>query len=224
MAWYVFALVDQAPSRAKGKGLSGPLALRSVPGGFAVVERRADVPPAEFGPLKRHHDVVAQLASRVSAILPVRFGTLMEEAAIDEALDERGADIAAAFAVVRDRAQFTWRREGGGAARKARGAKSEVWGLPAGPGSGREYLRRAAEAAKPAPPAAWRTLRTTLAPLVRHERYQPAAAGAREALYHLVDRDAAIRYTTLAGALQHSDPRFRMTGPWPPFAFVPEML
>lgn len=110
MPWYVFALVDRTPSGGKLKGLSGPLGVRKIPGGFAVVERRADVPPAEFGSLKRHHDVLAQLAPRVDAILPVRFGTLLDADAIEEALDERDEEIADAFDVVRGRVQFTWRR------------------------------------------------------------------------------------------------------------------
>jgi hypothetical protein len=112
MPWYVFALVDRTPLGGKGKGLSGPLGLRRIPGGFAVVERRADVPPAEFGSLKRHHDVVADLAPRVDAILPVRFGTLLDADAIEEALADRDEEIADAFDVVRGRVQFTWRKAG----------------------------------------------------------------------------------------------------------------
>ena len=257
MSWYVFALVDAAPSGAKGKGLSGPLALRPVPGGFAVVERRADVPPAEFGSLKRHHDVIDQLAGRVPAIIPVRFGTLLGDDTLEEVLDERMDEIAAAFAVVRDRVQFTWRREARGAGREGRGAGGEARGEPRGarredrgprredrgaggeararregrearmelrPSSGSEYLRRAAKAATPAPPAAWRALRTKLEPLVAAERYQAATAARPEALYHLVARDRTVRYSTMAAALCHADAALKMTGPWPPFAFAPEML
>ena len=109
MAWYVFALVDAIPAGRAGKGLSGALSLRKLPGGFLVVERRADVPPAEFGSLKAHQDVVARLAKQVPAILPVRFGTLLETGQLDEALQERDEEIHEAFALVRGRVQFTWR-------------------------------------------------------------------------------------------------------------------
>ena len=219
MPWYVFAIVDQAPKGAKGKGLSGALGLRPVPGGFAIVERRADVPPAEFGSLGRHHDVVARLAARVPAILPVRFGTLLDDEAIAEALQDRADDIAEALDAVRGRVQFTWRR-------KARGARVTPNALPAAgsASSGTEYLKRAARIAKPAPPAAWRTLRGKLAPLVAGERYQPATAALPESLYHLVARDAVARYTTVATALRDADAALSLTGPWPPFAFAPEML
>jgi hypothetical protein len=221
MAWYVFALVDTAPRGRKGTGLSGPLGLRRIPGGYAVVERRADVPPAEFGSLQRHQDVIARLAARVPAILPVRFGTLLEDDAIDEALEDRGDEITQAFAGVRDRVQFTWRRRGPRTARPAaRTATSRVTAEP----SGAEYLRRLAKASKPAPPAAWRTLRSKLAPLISAERYQPATASNPESLYHLVPRDAVVRYTTVAAALRHADDKLSMSGPWAPFAFAAGVL
>jgi hypothetical protein len=221
VAWYVFALVDAPPRGAKGKGLSGALGLRRVPGGYAVVERRADVPPAEFGSLARHQEVVSQLAARVPAILPVRFGTLLDDDGIEEALAERDEEIARALDAVRDRVQFTWRRKTGRA--KAPAARTRVR-RTAGEPSGAEYLRRAARAANPVPPAAWRTLRTTLASLVAAERYQPAAASTPESLYHLVGRDAMRRYTTMAEALRHADAKLSMTGPWAPFAFAAGVL
>ncbi|HET7696476.1 MAG TPA: GvpL/GvpF family gas vesicle protein [Vicinamibacterales bacterium] len=222
MAWYVFALVDAPPRGAKGKGLSGALGLRPIPGGFAVVERRADVPPAEFAPLQRHQDVVAQLAERVPAILPVRFGTLLDDAAIDEVLEDRGAEIADALAAVRGKVQFTWRRRTAPHAKSSppRAARSLREGEP----SGAEYLRRAARAARAAPPPAWRPLRRKLAPLVAAERYQPATATTPESLYHLVRRDAVKRYAALGAALSDADARLTVTGPWPPFAFAAALL
>jgi hypothetical protein len=224
MPWYVFALVDTAPSGAKGRGLSGPLAVRAVPGGFAIVERRADVPPAEFGSLQRHHDIVTQLAGRVAAIVPVRFGTLMDEDAIEEALNEREDEIEEAFALVRDRVQFTWRR-GGPKTPVSRGSGGPANGAKVGASmSGSEYLRRAAKAARPAPPAAWGPLRAKLKPLITEERYQAATGSLPEALYHLVARDRVTRYSTMAEALRHADAALAVTGPWPPFAFAPEML
>ena len=223
MAWYVFALVDRAPAGPKGKGLSGALGLRRVPGGYAVVERRADVPPAEFGSLQRHQDVVARLATRVPAILPVRFGTLLDEAAIDEALSDRGDELSQALEAVRDRVQFTWRRHTRRTA--SRRTLPRQGGAPGTAGtSGAEYLRRAARAAKPVPPAAWRPLRRRLAPLVVDERYQPATAAAPESLYHLVGRDAVMRYRTLGAAFTRADEKLTLTGPWAPFAFAPEMI
>ena len=118
-----------------GKGLTGPLSIRKLAGAFAVVERRADVPPVEFGSLKKHQEVVARLARQVPAILPVRFGTLLDDDHLDEATSERDDEIAEAFDLVRNRVQFTWRVVGGRrsgvggrkAGNAAASAKSRSW-------------------------------------------------------------------------------------------------
>ena len=221
MAWYVFALVDDMPAGKPGTGLSGPLGIHRIGSILAVVERRADVPPAEFGTLQRHQAVVTELASRVPAILPVRFGTLLETDALEEVLGEREGDVADGFDLVRDRVQFTWRRT------QVRSTKTEVRSTKRTTTtelSGGEYLRQAARAVKPAPPAAWRAIRSKLAPLVASERYQPASAATPESLYHLVGRTETQKYRLLADKLASSSPSVTVTGPFPPFAFTPEFL
>jgi hypothetical protein len=137
--------------------------------------------------------------------------------ALEEALGEREDDLRDAFEHVRDRVQFTWR-----GARSARGAQGGQRARKAE--SGAEYLRRAAQAAKPSPPASWRPLRSKLARLVVDERYQPGSASVPDSLYQLVRRNAASRYAIVAAARRQANPQVAMTGPWPPFAFVPEML
>jgi hypothetical protein len=219
MPWYIFALVDEVPAGAPGKGLGGTLAVHKIPGGLAIVERRADVPPVEFGTLEKHQAVVSRLAERVPAILPVRFGTLLEAEEIDEALEDRDEEIAEAFDVVRGRVQFTWRTS---SRRKAEGGREGRQHKAAD--SGTEYLQRAARAAKPAPPAAFRTLRSKVGPLIAGERYQLATPQLPAALYHLVDASAIERYQVIAEAVCHAAPLLAMTGPFPPFAFAPEIL
>jgi len=155
----------------------------------------------------------------VPAILPVRFGTLLESEHLEEATNERDVEIAEAFDVVRGRVQFTW-RIAGKARREAGGARREK---PT-PKSGAEYLRRAARAANPAPPAAFRALRSKLAPLMTKQRYQPGTAAIPEAVYHLVDQANVDRYFAAAAALEKTSPRLTVTGPFPPFAFAPEIL
>ena len=226
MAWYVFALVDRIPSGPVGKGLTGALSVRKLAGALVVVERRADVPPVEFGSLKKHQDVVARLAARVPAILPVRFGTLLESEHLEEAVQERDDEIAEAFDLVRGRVQFTWRL---GRRSEAGDRRSEVGGrtgeIRSGqPKSGTAYLHKAARAANPAPPAAFGTLRTKLAPLIAGQRYQPGTAALPEALYHLVEQKRADRYVTAAAAVTKARPALTVTGPFPPFAFAPEIL
>jgi hypothetical protein len=79
-------------------------------------------------------------------------------------------------------------------------------------------------AANPAPPAAFRALRPKLSPLMAKQRYQPGAAAIPEAVYHLVDKGMVDRYVAAASALEKTSPRLAVTGPFPPFAFAPEIL
>lgn len=222
MPLYVFALVDEKPRGRPGTGLAGGLIAQPVAGGFAIVERRADVPPPELGSLKKHDAVVTRLADAVPAILPVRFGTLLESEEIDEALLDRDDEIAEAFDVVRGRQQFTWRR----AAPRRQGGRTGAR-APQGAhlaASGTAYLRAAARAARPAPPAVFRGVREKLRPLVAAERYQSATATLPDSLYHLVDRGSAARYRLVAEKLASVSPPLRVSGPFPPFAFAPELL
>jgi len=234
MAWYLFALVDRLPAARLGRGIAGGLAARCIPGGFAIAERRADVPPVELGTLKTHEAVVAHIAAAVPAILPVRFGTLLETEDIEEALGEREEEIAEAFALVRGRVQFTWRYAETRRARDAWGARGAT-GAAAARGlgvetrsakpavlSGAEYLRRAA--AKATPPVVFRTLRAKLRPLIAAERYDGATATLPDSLYHLVDRSSTERYRLLAEKLAATRSALSVTGPFPPFAFTPELL
>lgn len=218
MPWYVFALVDAVPDGPRGKGLGGNLGVRKVPGGLAIVERRADVPPMEFGTLRKHQAVVARLSERVPAILPVRFGTLLEGEEIDEVLRDRDEELVEAFDLVRRRVQFSWRL--GKGTKETKGTKDPRGGAA----TGTEYLIRAVRAANPDPPAAFRALRAKVAPLISAERYQPASAQLPASLYHLVDRSAIERYHVIAQAIGHTNPGLTMSGPFPPFAFAPEML
>jgi len=225
MGWYVFALVDDLPAGKPGTGLTGPLGIRRVGSILAVVERRADVPPAEFGTLQRHQAVVSDLAARVPAILPVRFGTLLDTDALEEVLGEREEDVADGFDLVRGRVQFTWRpKQVRGPRSEIRDPRSEVRGPTSGVRSGTDYLRRAARSMNPAAPAAWRTLRSKLKPLVVCERYQPAIASAPESLYHLVARTNVTPYQRLGAEFVSAGRKLVLTGPFPPFAFTPELL
>jgi hypothetical protein len=242
MPWYVYALVDAVPSGRPGRGLSGPLRVRDIPGGFAVVERRADVPPPEFGSLSKHQAVVMRLADAVPAILPVRFGTLLDDEALDEALGERAEELREAFALVRHRVQFTWRRHAATSSSQvhagsqqsahsapSRRAETDPDAATPGPGAqtsgpGAAYLRRAARGANPAPPPALNVVRARLHAFVVRERFQPAASGVPDTLYQLIEKSAQTRYRAMADAIVLTTSAFTVSGPWPPFAFAPEVL
>ena len=246
MSWYVFALVD-SPPRTAGRGFTSAVVSRPVGAVAVMAERRADVPPLEFDVLRQHARVVERLAARVPAILPVRFGTLVTLEELEEALGERDEEMLDALALVRGCVQMTWRSQstpegkrqraeerlrpgrGGGADRAGGAAPSESergWGPASISTSGTDYLRRRAAAEQRALPVVMRPLRTAFARLVVAERFQPASAALPDSLYHLVPKRQLMAYRRIAAGLPHSPRMSRLTvsGPWPPYAFTPELL
>jgi hypothetical protein len=219
----MFALADRVPANRLGRGLTGALRIRSVAGAYAIVERRADIPPPAFGSLSAHQAVLVRLSRAVPAILPVRFGTLLDDEALEEALADRDAELADAFALVRNRVQFTWRYQAPARTQLPRTAARPASGALAA-GAGAAYLRRAATGARAAPPAPFRLLRDRLRSFIVRESFQPAASGMPDTLYQLIDKPAVKRYRARAQVVTLASPRLIVSGPWPPFAFAPEML
>lgn len=219
MAWYVFALLDRAPRASMGTGLSAPVRMRDLGGCVAAVERRSDVPPIELGTLQAHHRAVARLWRHTPAVLPVRFGTLLESDELVEAVEGRDEELREAFDLVRKRAQFTWR---GSAARRPAARKVPRARAASISVSGAEYLRRAARGA--APPPRFSTIRRAVRPFVTAERYQSGRPTVPEALYHLVDTAHVTAYRAAAVRIPSDTSAPTLSGPFPPYAFVPEIL
>lgn len=220
MSRYVYALVADPPRGDAGPGLEAEtLRFVGVGGLLAAVGDMAAAPPVSAATLLAHDAVVRRLAAAVDAILPVRFGTLLaDDAALAEAVDARAARLREALALVAGREQMTLR----------------VFGEPApvadvrpsealAPGTRylearRRQAQRAAEVPELAP------LRPHLAPLVRAERAERHGAPPLLAsVYHLVDRGAAAAYRAALDAAPRSI-RVVASGPWPPYAFAPQVL
>lgn len=218
MRWYVFALADRPPRAASVQGFTSPVTFRRAAACYAAVERRSDVPPPELGSLERHQRVVERLASRVPAILPVRFGTLLTPDEIEESLEPRQDDIADALDLVRGRRQMTWRL-GGVLPRRARRPS-----VMSGPLSGAEYLRQIARPARVPLPPGLRHVRALLGPLAVAERVHSRSQTLPPALYHLVERGIIDRYVTSSEALRARFARLALSGPWAPYAFAPELF
>ncbi len=217
MPWYVFALTDSTPA-SPGKGLRGPIAFRPIGRLFAAVERRADVPPVELGSLQAHQQIVERLAAKVPAILPVRFGTLLSSEEIEEALVDRDDELSDALAFVRGRRQMTWRL------RKPRraGRRTTPRDARLTASSGADYLRHAMRAARPIPPRTFKRIADTVGRLAVAERYQQPAGAIPDALYHLVEGARVESYASASRRLLESAPALVLSGPWAPYAFVPE--
>jgi hypothetical protein len=89
--------------------------------------------------------------------------------------------------------------------------------------SGAAYLQR--RRAVYAIPGELDPVREAVSRFVAEERVAPGRAGVRITLFHLVERDRIARYKE---AVEHSitaapPGSVTVTGPWPPFAFAPEL-
>jgi hypothetical protein len=221
MAWYVFALVDAVPARPAGKGFASAVVFRPAAKFFAAAERRADVPPTEFGSLQAHQQIVERIASSASSILPVRFGTLLTVDEIEESLAEREEEIDESFAFVRGRRQMTWRVR---SSRTSSPGRARAASSTRQVRSGAAYLRAAAGAAMVPSSGVFRRIADTVGRLAVAERYQPRSSTLPDALYHLVDRTRLDAYATASKRLQSGAPIAALSGPWAPYAFVPELF
>jgi Gas vesicle synthesis protein GvpL/GvpF len=188
--------------------------LKLVPvDGLAAVCTPASESEVSAETLWRHEDVVeALMADR--DLLPVRFGTRLEdEAAVARAVEDRRDELAAALDRVRGAVELSVRVAASGARPETVAAEKAS--------SGAEYLRVRADAE------------------ARHERtvaalHEPLAALARASVEgrprppelfraaYLVERDAVASFAAEVARLQEANAGLSIlcTGPWPPYSFA----
>jgi len=222
----VYALLREPPPEiALGSGATDER-LRAVDCGglIAVVGDVMAIPPADSDTLRRHDAVVRRLHGAVDALLPVRFGTaLTDEQTLAQEIEPRGDELREALELVAGCYQMTLRVFGAPAAVDDPGGD-----VPPGAGVGTRYLTarlRAETRARTVPEIA--PLREALGRLVRAERAErhdtpPLLAS----VYHLVRAVDADAYDAAFDAVVPRLPGIRLTrsGPWAPYAFVPERL
>lgn len=213
---YVYALVE-----AKGRRFrfdQHRVEFLPVSGLYAAVERLPSAPALSESMLRKQHELVARLARRVDAILPARFGAWMELDELEQVIAMRRGTLQEAFDRVRGADQMTVRIFG--AARKGTRAAP-----PQAERTGTDYLRLR-RAAKSGSSAEGDAIRQAVTGLVRAERVDPGRGSLRAVLHHLVPRGRATRYVDLvhrASATLPGSVRVTVSGPWPPFAFTPEL-
>lgn len=175
---------------------------------YAVCERRAAAPVLSEDELRHQHAIVIRIAGHVPSVLPARFGSLVDEEELGTIVRQRASAIDDAMALVRGRAQMTIR------IRVKRAATAHT----ARPASGMQYLEdRRRELSPRLPPRVEAGLKRVAGHVVR-ERRQPTPAGS-VAVYHLVHREDVDAYRAALDGMAG----LTVSGPWPPFAFVPEL-
>ena len=217
-----YAVCAARPRRlARLRGAGGE-SLRAIAHGglVAIVGETAKPLELDAPTLRAYERTVRALATAVDAILPVRFGTVMPDAAaVRTVLGERAASLAAALTLVARREQMTLRVFGE--------PRKPAWPPPASDAnSGRRYLkaRRATlRRARSVPEIAW--LRPVLKKYVRAERTErhsrpPLLAS----VHHLIPRGRAAEYVAAIEQASRTPRRVRVvaSGPWPPWAFAAE--
>jgi hypothetical protein len=204
-------------------GLPGTLRIRghslrtlTIDDVDVVVERRRGRLEPALEALQEQHDVVTSLAARAPTLLPARFGSLVREATLRSIVGAHRSDLAASLARVRDCEQMTIR---------VFGAPDVGSRVPDPSMSGTAFLQHRRERAHYVP-AEVEVIRRTVGESVVEERVEPGQGRLRVTVFHLVRRDAVKGYQTKASALQALlDPhKVTVTGPWPAFAFSPELL
>ena len=177
-----------------------------------VYERRSSAPALTDEELRAQHALVTAIADRSPAVLPARFGSLLEKRDLTAVVGAHEHEIVSALARVRHHVQMTVRVLG-----QRRTVPSTV--QPARM-SGREYLERARRAATPPITEEAERLLKAVHTVVAHERREHGAGGLLATIYHLVHVRHVARYRKAAAV---PPPGVMVSGPWPPFAFSPQL-
>jgi hypothetical protein len=213
-AVYVYALLDPARRPARiGKHAIEYVGIGSI---CAAVERVSERPAVSEIALRDQHDVVTRLARNADAILPARFGSLIELDELERMVARHEHTIERALELVRGREQMTLRLFADSA-----GVPPDDAAATSPPSSGTEYL--AMRAAASAVPPEVKRLRAKLGSLVIAERLERGVGRLHATVWHLITRGSSVRYQTEVARLADDLAPLRpaVSGPWPPFAFAP---
>lgn len=236
----VYALIGRTRARFDLAGVTGE-PLRAIAAGHiaAIAGEVRRMPAPSIRNLRRYAAVVAALTSRVPAVLPTRFGTVVGDAAeLLFILRSREATFRAGLRHVRGRCQMTihmFPESESRAPVRSRGAEPEY---EAGVGvrrrsrtrstgtvagvlrlqRGTQYLRRkmAEHAADEAIPPA---IDAAVRPYVKDHEFE--RRGGVVTIHHLVPCATASKYrAAVERAAEEHGMRLIVTGPWPPYAFA----
>jgi hypothetical protein len=218
---YVYALAGSPSAAFRRAGHA--VRFENLDGVYAAVERRTASPALSEPELLVQHEIVAEIARRADAVLPARFGSFMPQDELGRVVNLRRDAIREALDLVRGRAQMTIRILG-----DAR--PPETGHRPGRSGSGQRsgtaYLvDRQAAARSKLPPDITAALNEAVQDLVVAVRAEPGEGSTLARLYHLIERgtDGAYRQALAPAIDALSAATIVATGPWPAFAFAPEL-
>jgi len=209
----VFALTgDVIPSFRVGRHR---VEFLDVDGVHAAIERRPEPPTISESSLRTQHDIVMHLFDRIDAVVPARFGAFIEERKLRDILGVRRSVILDTLSMVRGRVQMTIRFRG---APESKPISERP--VPRAEMTGTAYLEARLSAVRTLPPVA-RVVTGAVAGLAIAERSEAGTDRAPATLYHLIDRANVAAYSDVVSSLRL--PAVNVSGPWPPFAFAPDL-
>jgi len=214
---YIYAIVGGSATPPRARGIGGRSLVHIRAGRVAAIAEPMDRPPAiAVERLQAQEQLVRRLATRHAAILPARFGShTKDEQELQSILRMRAASFARGLTRVRGAEQMILRLFFSESPR-------EFSKIPAGSRPGTAYLRHRAGADIPALQA----IRTELGRLkiVRGERVE--RQGEALTVFHLIRRGRSRIYSTAVfeAVSRESGVAAIVSGPWPPYAFTPEVI
>jgi hypothetical protein len=213
-ALYVFALTREvaAPFEFDGHRIE----FIGFSGLGAAVERVAGRPQVSEAALRTQHEIVMHISTHVDDLLPARFGAFVDDRELEEILAIRREVIQEALDLVHGRVQMTIRiRESAPAV-----GRPDVVGSGAAT-SGTAYLEARRAAAVHAVPPGAASMAAAVRHLVAAERSQNGQGRSAASIYHLIERRHVNQYRAALSSVQSSV--VTVSGPWPPFAFAPDL-
>ena len=212
MSLLLYGIVEAGHSTGvRGAGVDGQ-PLRVITDGplLAIVsDHPGRAPDPTTSALLEYERAVRQLMEG-GAVLPVQFGSVLDEAAVRELLLRRRTDLLARLERVRGAVEIGLRASW----RDREGASDDR------PQSGTSYLRDRLELRQSA-----RRVASELDPLTAVARSSRRALAPRPGLpvldSYLVDRGRVSEFVALVAQLDHrlDDVELVCTGPWPPYSF-----
>ena len=211
---YVYAITEGVPAELPAHGGLGGARLRTLEHG-ALAAVYSEDPPARLEPTENalwRHEQLAEELMAAHAVLPMRFGTRLEdEQELRELLIERAPGFAAALAAVRGKVELG-----------VRATIEPEPGTPAPPASGRAYITGKLERRRAAARLG-ETLHAELGHLASASTFKlvgdprPVFAGS-----YLVERGRVEAFRQGFEPARAARPGVELacTGPWPPFSFT----
>lgn len=225
MSVYVYGLLDTAPHESLGVGITGePLRVVKCGRLLAAVGDMAEVPPVNATTLREHDRAVRRLTAVANAVLPVRFGSLVDdESEIARHLESAEEALESALDLVKGREQMTVRIYQRDENREQESnTPAEPERSDVGPGARYLHARRRASAQE-VRAAALAALLPALETLVSAERIEThETAPLIASIHHLVERGRGAAYTAAVDMTAATLDRVRVVvgGPWPAYAFA----